>query len=109
MKVAQSLIVMLTSVGDWTAARRIAQALLDRRLAACVQMNEIESHYRWQGNVEQSREVRLLIKTVSGQRERVERLIMELHDYELPGVVTLNVIDANLPYQRWVNENADGA
>ena len=73
-------IAIFTTAGSADEARRIARAVVERRLAACAQITEIESFYRWQGAVQNENEWRLLIKSTDAQYTAVEAAIRELHD-----------------------------
>lgn len=103
------LLVVLTTVGDRDAAQRIAQAVVERGLAACVQLEAIDSVYRWQGAVQQEPEVRLLVKVAAAGYDALAAAILELHPYELPALVALPVERAHAPFARWVAEGSRGA
>jgi periplasmic divalent cation tolerance protein len=98
--------IVLTTVGSQEEARKIAHAMVDRRLAACVNIvPQIESVYRWQGKVETAEEWLLLIKTQAALYERVRDAIKELHSYDLPECVMLEVRDGSHEYLNWIAEN----
>jgi periplasmic divalent cation tolerance protein len=98
--------IMLTTAGSADEARKIAQALVERRLAACVNIvPQIESVYRWQGSVEHATEWLLLIKTQTGAFERLRDAIRELHSYELPECLLLEVDAGSLEYLEWIAKN----
>jgi len=98
--------IMLTTAGSQAEAHKIAQALVERRLAACVNIvPQIESVYRWQGNVERATEWLLLIKTQASTFERVRDAIKELHSYDLPECVMLEVAAGSSEYLNWIAEN----
>ncbi len=84
-------------------ARRIARTLVDRRLAACVQIvGPIESIYRWQGRVETAKEWLCLIKTTRSRFRTVAVTIEELHPYDTPEVVALPIADGSQRYLEWL-------
>ncbi len=98
--------IVLTTAGSHAEAKKIAHALVDRRLAACVNIvPHIESVYRWQGNVETATEWLLLIKTQAGCFERVRDAVKELHSYDLPECVMLEVAAGSNEYLNWIAEN----
>lgn len=98
--------LVLTTAGSHPEARKIAHALVERRLAACVNIvPQIESVYRWQGNVETATEWLLLIKTQAGSFERVREAVKELHSYDLPECVMLEVSAGSNEYLNWIAEN----
>ena len=98
--------IVLTTAGSADEARKLADALVDGRLAACVNIvPQIESVYRWQGKVENAKEWLLLIKTQADAFARVCAAIKELHSYELPECVMLEVGDGSKEYLAWLGEN----
>jgi periplasmic divalent cation tolerance protein len=98
--------IVLTTTGSQEEGRKIAHALVDRRLAACVNIvPQIESVYRWQGKVETAKEWLLLIKTEVGLFERIRDAVKELHSYDLPECVMLEVAAGSQEYLSWIAEN----
>lgn len=102
------LLAVFTTVGDDEAARRIALAVVERGLAACVQLDAIDSVYRWQGALQQEREVRLLFKVAAAGYDALAQAVLELHPYELPALYALPVERAHAPYAQWVGEASRG-
>jgi periplasmic divalent cation tolerance protein len=101
--------IVFTTAGSEEEARKIARALVDRRLAACVNIvPQMESIYRWQGKVDESREWLLLIKTSAALFPAVRDAVRELHSYDLPECIALNIADGNKEYLKW-SENSVGA
>ena len=99
-------VVVLITAGSRDEAARLAEMLVEARLAACVQiMPEIESVYRWQGAVQREPEVLLLAKTLRGKFVELEREVRALHSYETPEIIALPVVAASLPYMEWLNAN----
>jgi periplasmic divalent cation tolerance protein len=83
-------------------ARRIASALLDRKLAACVQiLPGVESHYVWQGKREHAGEVLLLIKATRENFSALEQCVKANHSYECPEIVALEVAEVSADYRAW--------
>jgi periplasmic divalent cation tolerance protein len=98
--------IVLTTAGSEEEARKIARTMVDRRLAACVNIvPEIESIYRWQGKVEESREWLLLIKTSAALFSAVRDAIRELHSYDLPECITVNIEDGSAEYLQWLESS----
>lgn len=94
-----------TTVPSREDAERIAAALVERRLAACVQIiGPIRSVYRWQGQIEQADEWLCVVKTTSETYPAVETAIRELHSYECPEVIATPVTHGSPDYLRWLNE-----
>jgi periplasmic divalent cation tolerance protein len=83
-------------------ARRVAGALLAEKLAACVQLMEIESHYVWNGKMKHEPEVMLLAKTQSALFPRVIERIKALHPYETPEIVAQSFTAGFAPYLDWI-------
>jgi periplasmic divalent cation tolerance protein len=98
------MLAVLTTVDDEKAARAIAEALVERRLAACVQVSQIESHYRWEGAVQRDREFRILCKTTADRYDAVESAIVDLHPYDLPAVFAFETAAAYPPFEAWVGD-----
>ena len=99
-----SALIVITNAPDRDIALKIARALIERKLAACVNiLPECTSVYRWQGKLETATEVPLLIKTRAAIYSEVEAAIKSLHPYELPEIVAVPV-ERGLPdYLEWVN------
>jgi len=98
------LLAVTTTVSSADAARRMARALVEQKLAACAQIGEIESFYSWQGAVANEREFRILFKTTEARWPAVEAAIRELHDYELPAIHAVALEQVHAPYGRWIEE-----
>ena len=98
-----SALIVITHLPDRDMALKIARALIERKLAACVNiLAECTSVYRWQGRLENATEVPLLIKTRAAIYSEVEAAIKSLHPYELPEIVAV-AIERGLPeYLEWV-------
>jgi periplasmic divalent cation tolerance protein len=95
--------VVLTTTATVEEAERLARALVEERLAACATMiPAVRSIYRWQGNVEDSTETILLIKTSAGQVATLEARIRALHSYETPEFLVLPVETGSAAYLDWL-------
>jgi periplasmic divalent cation tolerance protein len=100
------MILVLTTAGSDDEARRIAHALVERRLAACVNViPRIASLYRWMGKIEQAEEWLLIVKTAPEAFERVRDAINELHSYELPECISIPIEDGSPAYLKWIAES----
>lgn len=98
--------IVLTTAGSPQEAEKIARALVERRLAACVNIiPQIQSVYRWKEKIEQETEWLLIIKTRLNIFDSVRVAIQELHSYDLPECVMLDVSDGSEAYLNWVSEN----
>jgi periplasmic divalent cation tolerance protein len=97
------VVVVLLTAPDPETAERIAQALVEERLAACVNvLPGVRSIYRWQGAVEQASEVLLIAKTQADRSDALAARVRALHPYELPEVVVLPVSGGSEAYLGWV-------
>jgi periplasmic divalent cation tolerance protein len=100
--------VVLTTAGSEDEARRIAAALVDRKLAACVNIiPRIVSIYRWKGKVEEAEEWMLLIKSTTAAFERVRDAIKELHSYELPECICVSIENGSPEYLKWLGDSVE--
>jgi periplasmic divalent cation tolerance protein len=100
---AGTALLVFSTLPDTAAARRLAQMLVERRLAACVSvLAPSTSVYRWQGAVEEAVEVPLMIKTTAGRYADLEAAIRAEHPYELPEIVAVPVQRGLPGYLDWV-------
>ena len=98
--------LVLCTCPDRESAQLIAEQLVGQKLAACVNiLPGVISVYRWQGNIEESDEHMLVIKTVSDAFEELANTINELHPYELPEVIGVPIESGSLDYLNWISEN----
>jgi periplasmic divalent cation tolerance protein len=99
---AEAIVVMMTAASQ-DEASRIAEMLVDTRLAACVQiLPEIESVYRWQGEVKREKEILLLAKTLRSRFAEIESKVRAMHSYETPEIVAVPVTSVSVPYLKWL-------
>ena len=99
------LLVLCTCPGNSIAAK-ISTALIDLKLAACVnRVPGVKSWYRWQGRIEQEEEVLLLIKTTGSRFAEVESAIRRLHPHELPEVIGVSITAGSEAYLNWITES----
>jgi periplasmic divalent cation tolerance protein len=99
-------LLVLSTAGSDAEARKIAQALVERKLAACVNIvPRIQSVYRWQGKVESAEEFLLIVKTSRERQEQVCSAIRELHSYELPECVAISIDDGSADYLQWIADS----
>jgi periplasmic divalent cation tolerance protein len=96
--------VVLTTADSPELAERLARELVERRLAACVNVvGPVLSIYRWKGEIVSDEERLLLIKTRSDRLDGVRRAIRELHTYDVPELLALPVEDGDRPYLDWLS------
>jgi periplasmic divalent cation tolerance protein len=97
--------LVLTTCGSQPEARRIAHALVERQLAACVNIvPQIASVYRWQGKIETAEESLLVIKTTAAAFERLREALGELHSYQVPECIEIGIEDGTAAYLEWIGE-----
>ena len=99
--------IVLVTCGSRAEARKIAKALVEKRLAACVNLFSapVESVYRWKGAVEKAREWLLMIKTSGKQLKKLEEEVKRLHSYETPEFLVVGVAGGSKEYLSWLGES----
>jgi periplasmic divalent cation tolerance protein len=96
---------IMTTLPGRAEAQLIAASLVDRRLAACVQViGPIHSTYRWQGQVESAEEWLCLVKTAAEKYAAIERLLAELHPYDVPELIATPITAGGATYLKWLGE-----
>ncbi len=106
---SEKLVVLVTCSG-MPEARRIARAVVEARLAACVNIlpGAVTSIYRWKGKVESARERLLLMKTSRKRLAKLQREVERLHSYEMPEFIAVSVAGGSAAYLAWLDENLAG-
>jgi len=98
------LVFVMAANEDEAAA--IARALVEERLAACVNLiTPVRSIYRWRGAIEESRECLLLIKTSARHYAKLEKRVKQLHSYEVPEVIAAPLTHGSADYLKWIAES----
>jgi periplasmic divalent cation tolerance protein len=101
-------VVGLVTCSSRTEARKVARALLAKKLAACVNIvNGLESHYWWRGKLESARECLLLVKTTRARMSGVTSAVKAVHSYEVPEVIFLTMVEGERKYLKWLQEAID--
>jgi periplasmic divalent cation tolerance protein len=98
---------VLVTCGSLTEARRIARAVVTKRLAACanIVLSPVESVYRWKGKVEKTREFLMVLKTTSRRLTALEKEVKRLHSYNVPEFIALPIAAGSSEYLRWLQES----
>jgi periplasmic divalent cation tolerance protein len=96
--------VVLSTCGSRKEAELIARDILERKLAACVNITPVSSHYRWKGKIKTNREYLMIIKTRSGVFPRLKRRILALHSYQLPEIISVRIEDGYKEYLDWIDQ-----
>jgi uncharacterized protein involved in tolerance to divalent cations len=98
--------LVLTTTGSSEEAQRIASALVEQRLAACVNIiSGVESVYRWQGKIDVTRECLLVIKTTEAAFASLRDAIQKIHSYEVPEILSIPIESGSDAYLRWIDES----
>lgn len=98
--------VVLCTCSDMQSANKIATALVQAKLAACVNLiPQLVSIYRWQGELQQDNEVQMLIKTQRALTDAAFKLVKQHHPYDTPEWLVLKVDSGSQPYLQWIAEN----
>lgn len=98
----RDVVEVQVTCGNEDEAHTIAEALVERRLAACVQRLPIRSVYRWRGSIERDDELLLLVKTTSSRVAAVTAAVLELHSYDVPAITVVEVAGGSADYLAWV-------
>ena len=102
-------VLALSTVGKAEDAERIARALVERGLAACVNVVPgVVSIYRWKGQIEREGELLLVIKTRTERFEALREALVSLHPYEVPELIVLPIMAGHAPYLAWLDESTPG-
>lgn len=96
------LVVLVTAPKE--NSREIARKILEKGLAACVNMYSVKSLYWWKGKIEENSEDLLIIKTTEDAYKRLEEFIREIHPYEVPEIIALEIVRGLDKYLEWVEE-----
>lgn len=102
-------IAVITAVGSQAGARAMARAMVERKLAACAQISEIESFYTWDGAVQNDREFRVVFKTTDERYPALKSAIRACHAYALPAIHALPFEQVYAPCAEWIASNSAGA
>ncbi len=98
--------IVLTTCGSEEEAEKIAQYLVENRLAACVNvLPQMKSIYRWQGKVDSAPERLLIVKTRVDRLAQIQDAFRNLHSYGLPEFISVAIDDGGTPYLDWIDDN----
>jgi len=95
--------IVITTTCSREEADILTEAILNQKLAACIQISEIESRYFWDGKLERNYEYKLEIKTTKDNLSKLKEFIKSKHSYEVPEIVAIPIIDGNKEYFDWVD------
>lgn len=99
--------VALVTCGTLEESRQIARAMVEKQLAACVNIvtHAVESFYMWDGKLENASEYLLVIKTTEERVEELKKEVLEMHSYDTPEFVVLPIVTGSEEYLKWVEES----
>lgn len=98
-------IIIQTTFNESKEARKMARILLEAKLCACVQVQKIDSIYKWGKELCEDEEYILNIKTKKSNYKQIKRKIKENHSYDLPEIIAIEIADASKEYLQWIDEN----
>ncbi|MCH9813560.1 MAG: divalent-cation tolerance protein CutA [Epsilonproteobacteria bacterium] len=96
-------VMILTTYPNRKEAKAVASLLLEKKLAACVQLNDIESLYIWEGKIENDPEIRVTIKTKKSNFQAIAETITKLHPYETPQIIEIPITNGSKTYLEWID------
>ena len=101
------MVIVQTTCSSRTEAKNIAKTLIDKKLAACIQLNEVESVYVWKDEFCSDIETLLSIKTRKENFEKLKSEIKELHSYDVPEIIEIDITNASKKYLKFIGENTN--
>lgn len=101
---SKNIIIFITT-GKLKEAKTIATSLVEQKLAACVGILPQNSVYRWKGKIVEDNEYLLLIKTQQDQFNNIRQVVLSLHSYEVPEIISIVITEGHKPYLDWIRES----
>ena len=102
----EELIIIKTTIKNKVTKNNIINELITNDYVSCINVIEnVSSHYKWQGNVESEKEDILLIKTMKRNEKLVYDIVRAIHDYETPEIITIAIKNIDSSYLNWANES----
>lgn len=98
-------VIVQTTTDSAEEVQQLAAAAIDRQLAACVQVSQVQSYYRWEGQVHQDPEFLLSFKTTSVAVAQLKKLLVQQHSYDEPEVVVIPIVDGSSGYLQWMRDS----
>lgn len=103
------MLLVFTTTATEADAQKLANLAIAQRLAACVQLNPIQSVYEWQGKMEQAQEWRVLFKTSAAHYQRLQTLLQQHHPYDTPAIYAIPASHVAAPFADWVQQSLQNA
>lgn len=97
------IIVLITAVSK-KEAQLLAEKLISKKLAACVNTTSVNSLFTWKGKIERAKEILLVVKSRKKLFKKLEALVKRYHSYQVPEIIALPIIAGNKAYLNWINE-----
>ena len=102
-------IIVFITTSSYEEARKIADALVDQRKAACVNIvPKVNSLFRWKGKIEEAEESLMVVKTRAELFPEVVSTVKSIHSYEVPEIIALPIVEGNPDYLTWLKEQTGG-
>lgn len=99
-------IIIFVTAKDFKEAKKISQALVERKLIACANIIQgVQSLFWWEGKVDVANEVLLILKTRRNLFKKVEQLVKSLHSYSVPEIIAMPIVAGSKEYLKWVNDS----
>jgi periplasmic divalent cation tolerance protein len=98
-------IIISTTYPNLDQAKNLAKILLEKKLAACLQFCQVESIYNWQEKVTENSEILVTIKTIELFYDKIEKIITEDHEYEVPEIISIPINQGSNKYLSWIRSN----
>src|ERR1700709_200835 len=102
-----NFVELVLTCGSWQEAQKITDALLEKKLVACVEQMEIRSKNWWQGAIEDTKEVKLIMQTIAGKFEEVEAEVKKHHSYETFVLQMIPIVKLNADAASWLDEQVN--
>lgn len=99
---------LVLNCGSWQEAQAITDVLLSKRLVVCVESMEIKSNYHWNGNIDQAKEIKLIMLTKASQFDRIEAEVAKLHSYDTFVLQAIPVTQISKKAKVWLNKETNG-
>ncbi|MCC8416552.1 MAG: divalent cation tolerance protein CutA [Rickettsia endosymbiont of Gnoriste bilineata] len=101
----QRCCVILTTTDDQQVVDKLTISLLEANLAACIQVDNIISYFKWEGKISSVPEFRIVVKAKSDNYNAIEKTIINIHNYDLPQIIKLDIQDGLPAYLNWVTQS----
>lgn len=99
-------IIVLVTCANKEEAKKIAKALVEKKQAACVNIIDgIESVFWWEGKIDSSKEILLIIKSTEENFKKIEESVKSLHSYEVPEIISFNIDRGEEKYLNWIHDS----